>query len=280
MDTTAPPLARPAEAHTDSHQLPPAAQRRLDEVAASIKPLRDRLASHRVYDLLRGVDDIRIFSESHVYAVWDFMSLLKALQQHLTCVTVPWRPSADPKVARFVNELVLDEETDLAEDGKPASHFVLYLAAMGDLGADTQPVLSLVGQTTDLASVAVVAERLGVGAGVQQFLGATFGAIGSGQAHRIASAFTFGREDLLPDVFLNVLARAERQEGERYPKFEYYLRRHIELDGDEHGPIALKMVAQLCGEDDQRWAEVTETARKALAARLALWDEIEDRLSR
>ncbi len=255
-----------------------AAQARLDAVAATIAPLRERLARHRVYELLRTVDDIRRFSESHVYAVWDFMSLLKALQRHLTCVSVPWRPAADARVARFVNEVVLDEETDLDADGRAASHFSLYLAAMGDLDADTAPVLGLVAAVTDVASVAETAARLGTSGGVRQFLGATFGAIASGQAHRIASAFTFGREDLLPDVFLNVLARAERQQGERYPKFEYYLRRHIELDGDEHGPIALRMVAELCGEDDRRWAEVTETATEALSARVALWDEIAEAL--
>lgn len=251
---------------------------RLGAVAEALAPLRRRLGEHDVYVRLRDVGDIRVFSESHVYAVWDFMSLLKALQRNLTCVTVPWRPTADAQVARFVNEVVLDEETDVNEDGRAASHFELYLAAMKDLGADTGPALHFVNSVTDVASVTKVAADLSLSPGVRAFLAATFGAIATEQAHRIAAAFTFGREDLLPDVFLRILARAERQDGERFPKFEYYLRRHIELDGDEHGPIALKMVAQLCGDDDERWAEVTETAKEALSARIALWDEIAERL--
>ena len=246
----------------------------IDALQHTLAPLRQRLAEHPVYELLGDVDDVRRFAERHVYAVWDFMSLLKALQRELTCVSLPWRPAPDAAVARFVNEVVLDEETDTDADGRPASHFELYLAAMRELGADPAPALAFVRDVRSVGDVAVATERHGLGPGVRAFLSQTFDTIASGAPHRIAAAFTFGREDLLPDVFLNVLARAEAQGQGTYPKLEYYLRRHIELDGDEHGPIALRMVSALCGDDEQRWAEATETASAALEARLALWDEV------
>lgn len=247
---------------------------RLESLSHALDPLRARLAEHPVYELLNDVEDVRVFAERHVYAVWDFMSLLKALQRELTCVSLPWRPAPDAAVARFVNEVVLDEETDVDASGHAASHFELYLGAMRELGADPARALAFVADVRGVDDVAAATERHGLGAGVRAFLSQTFDTIATGQAHRIAAAFTFEREDLLPDVFLKVLARAEARGKGTYPQLEYYLRRHIELDGDEHGPIALKMVAQLCGKDDAKWREAEETAKAALEARLALWDEV------
>jgi hypothetical protein len=56
--------------------------------------------------------------------------------------------------------------------------------------------------------------------------------------------------------------------------FVWYLERHIEVDGEEHGPMALRMVASLCGEEPKRWQEAAEAAESALQARLDLWDGI------
>ena len=52
------------------------------------------------------------------------------------------------------------------------------------------------------------------------------------------------------------------------------MERHIEVDGDEHGPRAVEMVAELCGEDDGKWAEALAVSRAALERRVGLWDGI------
>jgi len=78
--------------------------------------------------------------EHHVFAVWDFQSLLKAMQQRLTCTSIPWVPTADAEARRIVNEIVLDEESDELPDGGYASHFELYLQSMQQAGADTAPI--------------------------------------------------------------------------------------------------------------------------------------------
>ena len=99
--------------------------------------------------------------------------------------------------------------------------------------------------------------------------------VNSNKPHCIASAFTFGREDVIPDMFLEIVSQSQTQNNEQtYGKLLYYLNRHIELDGDEHGPISLKMVAELCGEDDTKWNDVLETAKAALKFRLKLWNHI------
>ena len=123
-----------------------------DSWLPGIDDSRHCLASHPVYALVDRPDRLRRFMESHVFAVWDFQSLLKAMQQRLTCTGVPWTPTADPEARRLVNEIVLDEESDeLPADGPltSASHFEIYLAAMRQAGADTRPICRLIALLQD-----------------------------------------------------------------------------------------------------------------------------------
>src|SRR5437763_17203328 len=110
---------------------------RIERLRARLAPLRAALSGHPVYREIDGPAALRLFMEHHVFAVWDFMSLLKALQRSVCCNDVPWLPPADPASARLVNEIVLAEESD--EDGRGGftSHFALYVRAMVSYGADT-----------------------------------------------------------------------------------------------------------------------------------------------
>ena len=102
----------------------------------------------------------------------------------------------------------------------------------------------------------------------------TFDVIDSRSAHKIAAAFTFGREDLIPDLFTEIVKDLDRKVTGKLDAFIYYLQRHIEVDGDEHGPMAYQMIDDLCGNDEILWLEAQQAAFKALEARLKLWDAI------
>ena len=203
--------------------------------------------------------------EHHVYAVWDFMSLLKALQSLLTCTTSPWKPVGDGKIRQLVNGIVLEEESDVDKENNPLSHYEMYIDAMKQCGANTSAIESFVSNvsTTNIPSV---------NDGVDAFLKTTFDVIESNETHKIASAFTFGREDLIPDMFTAIVNEYNTENN--LDKFVYYLERHIELDGGEHGPLALELISNLCGDDDNKWKEVEETAIACLIARKKLWDSI------
>jgi hypothetical protein len=212
--------------------------------------------------------------EQHVFAVWDFMSLLKALQGRLTCAGVPWLPQGNAEVRRLVNEIVLGEESDSLPEGGAASHFELYLQAMRQAGADTAQVAHFIrtlesGQTVDGALA-----QAGVSASVNEFVRHTFAVIGRGRAHEIAAAFTYGREDLIPEMFTQLVQGLERQFPGKLATLRYYLDRHIELDGDEHGEMGRRMVNLLCEGDPRREQEATQAAVAALQARMRLWDGI------
>src|SRR5437899_9742913 len=95
--------------------------------------LRAALLDHPLYAQVASVADLRRFMEDHVFAVWDFMSLLKRLQQDMTCIRVPWFPTDNAKAARLINDIVIGEETDVDPDGSYVSHLALYLRAMVEI---------------------------------------------------------------------------------------------------------------------------------------------------
>jgi len=245
---------------------------KIEEIEIILQPLREQLRNHSLYKELKSVSDIQVFMENHVYAVWDFMSLLKALQINLTCTSLPWKPVENTNTARFINEIVLEEETDVNELGALKSHYGMYLDAMVEVGADISEIIDFLNDVNDLESVLHTIGNSDLSDAVKSFLRFTFETIQTQEPHKIAAVFTFGREDLIPDMFFKILEQA----GENvYPKLEYYLRRHIELDSDEHGPLSLKMIQELCGENEAKWHDVLECSEKALKERINLWSYIE-----
>lgn len=247
---------------------------RLKAIEAQTAELRNRLTDHRLYTLLSEIEDVRIFMEKHVYAVWDFMSLLKALQMKLTCIRVPWTPARNPKTARFINEIVFGEESDTDEAGMPRSHFEMYTEAMEEAGADTLRINALTASVNTLDTVAETLEKADLKPAEKAFLDFTFAVIKADKIHEIAAAFTFGREDVIPDMFIEITEKSGEGGRNQYPKLTYYLKRHIELDGDEHGPLSLEMISELCGDDEAKWQDVLRVSQAALRKRLLLWDEI------
>ena len=232
---------------------------------SNLTKYREEIVNHALYKKLNSVKDIAVMMEHHVYAVWDFMSLLKALQSLLTCTSSPWKPVGDGKIRQLVNSIVLEEESDVDKENTPLSHYEMYIDAMKQCGANTSAIESFVSNvsTTNIPSV---------NDGVDAFLKTTFDVIESNETHKIASAFTFGREDLIPDMFTAIVNEYNTENN--LDKFVYYLERHIELDGGEHGPLALELISNLCGDDDDKWREVEETAIACLVARKKLWDSI------
>lgn len=240
-----------------------------DHIRQVIAPELSRLVSHDLYGVLGSPENIGIFMQHHVFAVWDFMSLVKALQVKLTCCQLPWVAPDNEFVARFINEIVLSEETDIDVNGNYRSHFQMYISAMEEIGVDTAAIDRFIHLIKEGWEVNDAAKECQLPFAVQQFLEFTFACISSDKTHVIAAAFTFGREDVIPEMFLKIL---DGQKDLKADQLRYYLERHIELDGDEHGPMAIKLLDACCDNDDQKWQEVITTAKAALQTRLRLWD--------
>lgn len=243
-----------------------------------IQKQRELLLNHSLYGSIHSIDDLKIYLQGHVFAVWDFMSLLKALQIKLTCTSTPWIPVGDPQVRYLINEIVLAEETDIDKQGNRLSHYEMYIDAMDDLGADASIVKNFVASLSE-KNIFDAIGQLPVHSNIRAFLRFTFETIQNGKAHEIAAAFTFGREDLIPGMFTSILKNFQANFPDtNLEKLIYYFERHIELDGDEHGPMAMKMIGELCGNEDEKWQEVEQISIASLDKRIGLWDGIHEQI--
>jgi hypothetical protein len=241
---------------------------------AFIETLRVKLEAHPIYAAVATLADLRVFMQHHVYSVWDFMSLIKYLQHEVAPARWPWTPAGDASVQRFINELVLEEETDIALPGQEGhtSHFMLYLAAMREIGADADTPTRFVEMVGEQGINAALGSGLAP-APSATFTRSTFDFIASGKPHAVAAALALGREHVIPSMFRAFLSRMAVTEAQA-PSFHYYLNRHVHLDEDFHAPLSLRLLAALCGGDADKWREAEAAAEAAVNARLQFWDGV------
>ncbi|EQC52039.1 DUF3050 domain-containing protein [Bacteriovorax sp. DB6_IX] len=229
-----------------------------------INSLHEDLQNHPVYQAIKTREHVKEFMKWHVFAVWDFMSLLKGLQREVTCVELPWKPSPYPKdLVRFVNEIVLGEESDIDGKGGYTDHFTMYLEAMKEVGADIYPIQNFL-ETMDDSNLP---------APIKNFVSYNIALAQSGDCHKIAAAFFHGREALIPDIFAPLVNEIKSKQVD-CPNMLFYLERHIELDGDHHGDLAQKCFDILCDNSQQRISEGHEAAIYSLKLRDEMWTYI------
>lgn len=243
----------------------------INELRIIIQNAREKVIQHPIYGRLSTLGDVQTFTESHVFAVWDFMSLLKGLQRKLTCVDVPWVPTDSSISRRLINDIVLVEESDELGSGF-TSHFELYVSGMRQAGADVGKITGFIDEIRAGRRVEQALVSQAVPSAAAAFVRTTFDFIDSAPLHCQAAAFAFGREDLIPEMFDQVVKIDDQ--GGRLATFKDYLARHIEVDGEEHTPMAMAMLAELCGDDQRKWDECADAINTALEARVGLWDGI------
>ena len=245
---------------------------KINEILVFLKESKKKLSSHPIYSNITTPEQLKTFMESHVFAVWDFMSLVKSLQLEFTSVHVPWTPPKNPLISRLINEIVLDEESDIDQQGNPTSHFELYIDAMNAFGANTEPIFQFI-KHLESGSINDAINKSNLPLGVKDFIETTFKFIEKGSTEEIGAVFTFGREEIIPDMFVAMVKELNVDKIHSLEKFIYYLERHIELDGGTHSELCFQMLSIIC-KDDDKWIFAKEAAQKAIDARIKLWDNI------
>lgn len=236
---------------------------------------RKKLEHHTVFSSLTSLPRLQLFMSWHVFAVWDFMSLAKRLQQELSCTQTPWLPPRHPQAARLINEIILEEESDQLSDGSSCSHFELYCRSMQEVGADTRVIDAFIKALKTGTAYNQALKKPGIHPEIHNFVGKTLGTALNEPLEAVLGSFFFGRENVIPAMFSKLLGEWSINEKDA-PLFVYYLKRHIELDGDEHGPAMQKIIDDLIGEDPARLKIFRESAEQAIEARFGLWNSLHD----
>lgn len=242
-----------------------------------IKSRQEILYNHRLLNdqIIKNLDGLHIFMEHHVYAVWDFMCLLKSLQHHVCPSGNIWVPNKWMRAgaARLINEIVLSEESDIDFDGQGTiTHHDLYCQAMLEIGADAKDFEDFI-ECVRYSGYRAAEEQISIPASSKKFMNQTFSFIETGEPHIIASAFCFGRETIIPSMFQRLTKELNLTKTDA-PKFHYYLERHIQIDGDSHGPASIQLIETLCDHDPVHIHEAEQAALNAIDARIRLWDDI------
>jgi len=198
----------------------------------------------------------------------------------MTCVTVPWFPTDNSKAARLINDIVIGEETDVGPDGSYVSHLALYLRAMRDIGASTRQFekfrsLVLVGIPVEVALA-----QIGAPPHVQTFVAHTMTLANSGSTEEVLAAFFYGREDIIPEMFRRLLDTlyGTKHNNDSLRHFIYYIDRHIELDGDSHGPKGRELLEDLVTNSPEARERALRAACRSIKARIGLWNGTLSRL--
>ena len=247
----------------------------IEKLQKTIEPLRQEIINHKVYSVIKDVEDLKVFMKYHIYAVWDFMSLLKTLQNNLTCTTVPWFPRGSADTRHLINEIVVGEESDVDLYGQRKSHFEMYLDAMKQCGADTTPIETFISELKQTGNFERAFEKSKTPKEAKEFVEFTFKVIESNKDYLQSAIFTFGREDLIPGMFISIINDTHTNFPDSLSIFKYYLERHIEVDGDHHSHLAIQMVEELCGDDAEKWAEAEAYSLRSLKVRNQLWNGVE-----
>lgn len=236
-----------------------------------IRPLQRQVLDHPIYDALESAEDLRVFMAHHLFAAWDYMSLVKYLQDRIAPARVPWMPTGDPGPRSLINRLVADEESGIFDEaGAPSgSHFEQYCRAMDEVGADKAMSRRFLDRVAEQGIDAALYSDL-VPLPARYFTETSFCFIREDKPHVVAAALAFGRENLVPEMFRKF--RDGSRIGDKAPRFHDYLDRHLGPEAGYRGPLSLELVKVLCGGDPRLIEEAETAAEEAICARLRLWD--------
>ncbi len=251
----------------------------IDDLTRELHPLTSQVINHSLYKKVSSIHSLRLFMEQHVFAVWDFMCLLKELHRRIVCTSAPWYPPKDALSANLINSILVEEEGDITEDGMHyASHFEIYLSAMEKINASTVGIKDLLNFLKQGKSIADAVELAQLRPATKNFILTTFSFFEL-DAHQLAAAFVYGREGITSAMFTPLVKKlTEEVDCNKHYNLNtliYYFNRHIELDNNEHLPKALRMLSNLIGNDQTKFQQAFETAEKALTARINFLTDIE-----
>ena len=240
--------------------------------------LKKSLNSHILFHSRLDRQQLSLFMESHIYAVWGFMSLLKSLQKCVTPNDIPWIPNINTSngLVSFINEIVSSEESERFSKNKYLSHFEIYLMAMKRLGASTIEINRLLNKCKKNTFSQKMIDDLSISPAAKKFLKHDIKISLSNSPPKIIGCFALSREKIIPDMFKYILNVIEPTDTNKI--LRKYLELHISIDSDRHGPLSKKLLNKICVSKKDKIDAYYE-ANNSIRYRLKVWDSVAKELS-
>jgi len=235
--------------------------------------LKKRINKHPLFKNNLNENELKLFMEAHVFAVWGFMSLLKKIQKKITPQNIPWMPNINTKngLANFVNEIILGEESDYIDGIGYISHFEIYLLAMKNINANTNELKKFMKLMNNSNNIVSNLNKINIHKEVKDFLKHDLRIATSGSLAQLVGVFTLGREKVIPNMFKYILQSLNDDEKIEYLKS--YLERHISVDGERHGPLSLSLLNSVCN-NPKSMCTAYSSAVTSLELRIKVWDRV------
>ncbi len=237
-----------------------------------INEIKKNIINHPLFHMRFNNEQLSHFMSIHVYAVWSFMSIVKSLQKNLTPQSIPWTPnhSTQNGMARFINEIIYTEESDEISKNTYLSHFEIYILAMRIIGVNTKPILSIVSHFKKNNYSRKYINSLNIPICAKHFINHDISIAKSRSLPKIVGVFCFGKETIIPFMFKQIIKAIPKRGNSVLIS---YFDRHIEIDGERHGPLAKKIFSEVCKKKSASTLAYL-TAIEALKLRESMWDDI------
>ena len=240
----------------------------VQKLKKKLKEKENILYNHNIYSKTNNLEQLQIFMENHIYAVWDFMLLVKYLQRKLTSVELIWKPTKYRISRHYINEIILNEESDLINSSY-ISHFELYKIAMIEINANTSSIDKFINEVTEENYVSIISK---LNQGLCNFLFDTFESITEKDLYHNIGYFYYGRENPIPQMFSRIIKNICSNYNCTHMKL--YLERHITMDGDIHGPITKIVINELIFDNIDNEINILLGGIHAIESRINFWNYI------
>lgn len=232
-------------------------------------------SNHSIHQHINTKQQLQMYMEHQVFAVWANMSLLNYLKEEFTKTTNPWLPIGDPELRFLINKTNLQEETAKNYFGAHQSEFEIYLDAMASTGANTENITNFLRHVSHGTDIFLIIAASKLPLCIKQFIKTVFDIISEDKPHKIAAAFVYSREGMSNLNLINSISEIEKEDKTDHKLIKYYLR----LQAEKDSAPSFKILKMLCGEDMNKWRDTEIIAEIILRNQRTLMEGIEAELT-
>ncbi|WP_081210590.1 DUF3050 domain-containing protein [Salegentibacter sediminis] len=231
--------------------------------------------NYPIHHYINNKQQLQVFMEHQVFAVWANMSLLNSLKEEFTKTTNPWLPIGDPDLRYLINKIILQEESARNYSGNHQSKFEIYLDAMAATGANTENITNFLRHVSHGTDIFLIIAASKMPIRIKRFIKTIFDIISEGKSHKIATAFVYSQAGISALNLIKTILEIEKETTIDLKLYKYYL--HLEAESDLSSSFEILEI--LCGKSMEKWKDTEAIAEIITKNQQTLMEGIETELT-